>query len=357
MRLRPTLRADWLRLRDSAPAIAQIVIASVASFLLAQLLLHQSSPLIAAIIPITSLGFVGDARPVRVLETALAMTLGITLAEALVLGAGQNVWSFALALVGTLALARFVSAKAAFAISAAVQCTLVMLSPAPDGGPFIRSVDALIGGAVAILATALLPRNPWGAAVRSGRRLLHAHVMVFGQLAQALREADPELASAALARARGTTAQVDEWRDAVDSGRAIAQVSPWLWTRRSEFARLAAMVEPIDLATRGLRVIARRSDYLVSLGVAQPELAEVLERFGRAIDELGASIAEYTEAPIARNELLELAKRLNTPTVFGRETSVYEANVIHAARPYVSDALTATGLSLDQARAALSPIS
>ncbi len=356
MRVGPALRADWLRLRDSAPAIAQVVVASVTSFLLAQLLLHQSTPLIAAIIPITSLGFVGDARPVRVLETAIAMTLGIVLAEALVLGFGQSVWVFGLALAITLALARFVSPKAAFAISAAVQCTLVMLSPAPQGGPFIRSVDALIGGAVAILATALLPRNPWGAAVRTGRRLLNAHVIVFGQLAQALRSADEELATAALARARATSAQVDDWRDAVDSGRAIAAVSPWFWRRRNEFDRLAAMVEPIDLSTRGLRVLARRSDYLVSLGQPQPELAGVLDSFSRAVDELSLSIPDLTEVPTARHELLEIAKRLEPATVFGRESSVYENNVIHAARPYLSDSLVATGLTLDAARAALAPM-
>ncbi|MFM6974537.1 MAG: FUSC family protein [Agromyces sp.] len=356
MRVRPVLQADWVRLRDSLPAIVQIGDASVAAFLLAQVLLQQSAPLIAAIIPITSLGFVGDARPIRVLETAIAMTLGISLAEALVLGLGQTVWSFALALILTLALARFVAAKAAFSIAAAVQCTLVMLSPTPPGGAFIRSVDALIGGVVAILATAILPRNPWGAAVRAGRRLLRTHVEVFEQAAAALHAADSDAAAAALAHARSTTALVEEWRDSVSSGRSIAAVSPWFWRKRSEFARLTSMVEPLDLATRGLRVLARRAEYLVSLGAPQPELSGMLERIARAVRVLELSVSDLTERPVARNELLEVAKHLDSATLLGADASFYQSNVVHAARPYVTDALVATGLSLDDARAALSPI-
>lgn len=356
MKLRPALRADWLRLRDSAPAIAQIVLASVGALLIAELLLQQSAPLIAAIIPISSLGFVGDARPVRVLETAVAMTLGISLAEALVTSFGQTAWTFATALTVTLALARFVSAKAAFAIAAAVQCTLVMLGPVPPGGPFIRSADAVIGGAVALLATALIPRNPWGAAVRTGRRLIRAHVDVLDELASALRSGDAAAAAAALAHARATSAQVDVVREAVDSGRAIAAVSPWLWRRRSDFDRLWSMVEPVDLATRGLRVLARRADYLVGLGSQEPELADALHRISRAVALLGDSIADVTVTPIARHELTELAKHLSAAEAFGRGTTAYEANVIHAARPYVTDLLVASGLSLEVARAALAPL-
>lgn len=338
------------RLRDSLPAIAQIVIASVSAYLLAQALLQQSVPLIAAIIPISSLGFVGDARPVRVLETATAMTLGIVLAEVLATTAGQTVWTFAGALLTTLLLARFVSAKAAFAIAAAVQCSLVMLSPLPLGGQWIRTADALIGGVVAVFATAVVPRNPWRIATRLGRRIMAEQAAVFAQLATALREADGLRSTDALIRARALSEPVVEWRDAVDSGRAIARVSPWFWRRRSEFARLWTMVEPVDLMSRNLRVLARRSDYLVGLGEPQAELADLLERLGRASELLGASMSDLTERPLARHELAEIAKHLAPETVLGREGSTAEINVVQAARPFVSDALVATGLTLDEAR-------
>ena len=353
--MRLTFRADWDRVRDSLPAIAQIVAASVAAYLLAQWLLGQELPLIAAIIPISSLGFVGDARPVRVLETAIAMTLGILLAEALLLGFGQTIWTFALALAVTLLLARFVSAKAAFAISAAVQCTLVMLSP-QLAEPFLRSLDALIGGVVAIAATALLPRDPWRIAIRSGRRVLATHVAILEQLALALRDANAAQSSAALATARGTTSALSNWADAVESGRAIAAVSPWLWRRRSEFARLTRMVEPIDLATRSLRVVARRADYLASLGRPEPELAGVLEQLADAVRVLSDTLADLTEVPKARHLLTERAKHLDVIEILGDDANPHEGNIVHSARPYMTDLLMATGLSLAQARAALAQL-
>ncbi|HLP23121.1 MAG TPA: FUSC family protein [Microbacteriaceae bacterium] len=354
--MRPVLRTDWLRLRDSLPAIAQMVIASVSAYLLASTLLPESTPLIAAIIPLSSLGFLGDARPIRVLETASAMTIGIILAEVLAATAGQSVWTFTLALVLTLLLARFMSAKAAFAIAAAVQCSLVMLSPLPPAGQWVRILDALIGGAIAVLATALVPRAPWRTVTRLGRRLLDAHVAVHSQLARALREADPEQSANALAHARALTELVSDWRDASQSGRAIATVSPWFWRKRDEFDRIVGMVDAIDLTTRGLRVIARRVDYLVGLGEPHPELAELLERIGRATDLLGASITDLTERPTARHELSEIAKWLSPETVFAGEASAAENNVLQAARPLLTDSLVATGLSVEDARARLAVI-
>ncbi|MFM6974329.1 MAG: hypothetical protein ACKOXM_04225, partial [Agromyces sp.] len=159
-----------------------------------------------------------------------------------------------------------------------------------------------------------------------------------------------------LATARSTTALAGEWRDAVDSGRAIAAVSPWFWRKRSEFARLASMVEPLDLATRGLRVLARRADYLASSGRPQPELADVFERLARAVGLLESSIADLTEGPLARNELREIAKHLDTEFVLGDRATAAQSNVVHATRPYMTDVLVATGLSLEAARAELAPI-
>ena len=355
MNVRSTVRADWIRLRDSIPAIIQVLVAAVAAFVIAQTLLNQPSPIIAAIIPIASLGFVGDARPFRVLETAIAMTLGIVLAELLLVWLGATVWTFALALGLTLVLARFVSAKAAFAISAAVQCTIVVLSPIPPGGQFIRTVDALIGGAVAILATAIIPRNPWGTSVRIGRRLLDRHSLVLVRLAAALRTADSDKANGALELARKSSSQADDWRDAVDSGHAIARVSPWYWRRRPEFERLESMVLPVDLATRNLRVIARRADYLAGLGRPEPELALVLEQIAIAVDHLSESIASASKQTVARAEFVAIAHKLQAEQVLGEDASAHEGNVIWAARSYVIDALTATGLTVDQARAELAP--
>ena len=101
-----------VRVRDSVPAIVQITVTAVAAYAFAYFVLGHDQPLIAAIVAITALGFVRDARPVRVLETVIAMTLGIVLAEVLLLAFGAGVLQYAVALALTLALARLVSANA-----------------------------------------------------------------------------------------------------------------------------------------------------------------------------------------------------------------------------------------------------
>jgi folate-binding protein YgfZ len=217
-RVAARLAAGSIRLRDSVPAILQITVTAVAAYAFAFFVLGHGQPLIAAIVAITALGFVRDARPVRVLETVVAMTLGIVLAEVLLLAFGAGVWQYALALALTLALARLVSANAAFAIAAAVQCTLVMLVPAPEGGPFVRTLDAVVGGAFALAATAIIPRDPHRAATREGRRLIDEHVAVLGELAEALRSGRTDAAGRALSRARATQPLVEAWMASVDSG-------------------------------------------------------------------------------------------------------------------------------------------
>ncbi|HEU4757907.1 MAG TPA: FUSC family protein, partial [Agromyces sp.] len=174
--------AGLRRVRDSLPAILQITVTAVAAYAFSMYVLGHEQPLISAIVAITALGFVRDARPVRVLETAIAMTLGIALAEVLLLTVGAGIVPYAVALAVTLAVARFLSPNAAFAIAAAVQCTLVMLVPAPEGGPFVRTLDGLVGGAFALLATAVIPRDPRRTALRDGRRLLAEHVAVLLEL-------------------------------------------------------------------------------------------------------------------------------------------------------------------------------
>ena len=253
------------------PAIVQITVTAVAAYAFAGFVLGHDQPLIAAIVAITALGFVMRAA-VRVLETVIAMTLGIALAEVLLLAFGAGL-QYAVALALTLAVARLVSANAAFAIAAAVQCSLVMLVPAPAGGPFVRTLDAIVGGAFALAATAIIPRDPRRAAIREGRRLIAEHVAVLGELADALRAGRTDAAGG---RSRGGATQplVEAWTASVDSGLAIARVSPIVHARLRPRAP-ARGSSGLDLATRNLGIIARRIEWVLRDGRPRPEIADV----------------------------------------------------------------------------------
>ena len=344
--------AGLRRVRDSLPAILQITVTAVAAYAFSMYVLGHEQPLISAIVAITALGFVRDARPVRVLETAIAMTLGIALAEVLLLTVGAGIVPYAVALAVTLAVARFLSPNAAFAIAAAVQCTLVMLVPAPEGGPFVRTLDGLVGGAFALLATAVIPRDPRRTALRDGRRLLAEHVAVLLELAEALRSGRADVAGRALSRSRSTQPLVEAWTASVDSGLAIARVSPIVRRARFDLERQRTMLAGLDLATRNLRIVSRRIEWTLRDGRPRPAIADVVARTAAAAQVLEDALRDVAQQPVARQGFTEIARHLEPGRILP-DGPPGDRRTLGAFRPYLVDLLTATGVELDDARALL----
>lgn len=355
LRRRIALGDAWQRLVGSVPAVLQVSVTAIAAYAFAHYVLGHAVPLLAVTVTISSLGFVRDARPVRVLETAVGMSVGIALAEVLLLGFGQGTWQLGVALVLTLLVARFLSPAASFAIAAAVQSALVMLLPVPDGGPFVRTLDGLVGGVFALIATAVIPRDPRRSARRDAQRLIDEHIRTLASLVAALRLGDVEEADRALARARATQPALESWRSTLDSGLAIARISPFLRSAVFDLERQHTMLSGMDLATRNLRVIARRIDYVSRDGAARPELADLLARTSVALGILAQSVGDVAQQPIARQSLLEITKHLD-PVAMLASASVSEQALVLVVRPYLVDLLTATGLSTGEAQAALPPL-
>jgi len=224
--------------------------------------------------------------------------------------------------------------------------------PAPPGGPFVRTLDAVVGGAFALAATAVIPRDPRRTAVRDGRRLIEEHVAVLGELADALRAGRTDAAGRALSRARATQPLVESWTASVDSGLAIARVSPFVRRSRFDLERLLVMCSGLDLATRNLRIIARRIEWVLRDGRPRPEIADVHARIATALALLADSLRDVSAQPVARQAFSEIARHLD-PIAILPDGPVGDRNTITALRPYLVDLLTATGLELDAARSLL----
>lgn len=313
-------------------------------------MLGHPAPLLAATVTVSSLGLVRDARPRRVLETVLGMLLGILVAELLLLVAGSGWWQLGLTLGLTLVVARFLSPQASFAIAAAIQSLIVMVIPAT--APFLRLVDGVVGGVAALLVTALIPRNPLRAALRDGRALFAAIESASGAVTQALRRGDRLRAERGLEKSRALQPLLDDWRSSLESGRAIARISPFLRRQRGELARQERIRESVDLATRNLRVVARRAVYLCDDGTPRAVSADIFAEIVRGAGFVADSLDDLTFEPAARAALLAVAARLDPATLLPH-ASFGEQNLIAAMRPLVVDLLTATGMPADEARAAV----
>jgi uncharacterized membrane protein YgaE (UPF0421/DUF939 family) len=348
------LRTSLHRVWHSVPAAVQIGVAAVAAYAIGHDLVGHELPLIAVTVSITTLGFNRDARPQRVLETVIGILAGILLSALLVLLIGRGVWQLGLVLAVGLLIGRALSRNPAVAVAAGVQSVLVVLLPDPEGGPFLRGIDGAIGGAVALLATALLPRDPRGAARRDGRELFSVLEEATLSASEALRRGEELAAEVALARLRGTQRFVDDWTTSLDSAVAISRISPFLRRRLPELRAHGRLLQAGDLAARNLRLITRRIDFLVRDGHPREALADVLGDVAAAIREIRNGLVAPAALADARARLERLAGRLDPSALTSGE--VADAAVVLMIRPLVVDLLTGTGLDAAAARALLPPL-
>lgn len=349
IRYRLDARAALDRVLRSLPAVGQIVVAATGAYLLARGVLGHELPLVAVTVTIVSLGLARDTTPRRVAETVIGMNIGIAVAALLVQGIGRGGWQIAVILALTLVVARALSPSGPFAIAAGVQSMLVAVLPAPDGGVFARSLDGLVGGAVALLVTALIPRfdllRPRGESAALYSLLAQSTT----GLRDALAHGDPAAAELALARSRRTQPVLEEWATALESARGVAAVSPWLRRHRDRLADEARLLALSDLVTRHVRAVARRVEVLARDRRPRPLLADLLTAAHEMLALLARSHDEAAARDAARASAAALATRCTPTAVDG----VADQVVIVLLRPLVFDVLVHLGTPPDEARTLL----
>jgi uncharacterized membrane protein YgaE (UPF0421/DUF939 family) len=340
------------RVIDSLAPAVQITIGALLAYSVAFYALGHVNPLLAVTVCITSLGFSRDARPRRILQTAIGMVVGIAISEIALIYFGAGIIQIAIVLLLVLIAARFISASSAFAVTAAIQAMLVQILPEPDGGVFLRTLDGLIGGVMALIVTALIPRDPRGIARSDANKLFDFFTETLQSLRLALRDANKSLSNQALKNARASQPLIDNWRMSLDSALSISRISPFLMKHKSELRKQRGLMRAMDLATRNLRVIVRRVNFLLKDDVARPYLADLCEQIAEAVTNIQEGLSEHEELELAREQLLEIIKQLD-PKKFGIADQLREASVLLLLRPLLVDLLCATGMTEDAARAEL----
>jgi uncharacterized membrane protein YgaE (UPF0421/DUF939 family) len=353
--MRWSLNESLRRVIESAPAIIQIVLAATASFAFTNLVLGHANPIFSVTVAITSLGFTRDARPRRIMSTAIGMITGIALSEVLLLLIGPGLWQMSLVLLIALTAARFLSGSAAFALTVGIQAMLVYIMPAPEGGAFIRSLDGVIGGVTALIFTAVIPRDPRGLAIKDANKLFNIFLDSLDALKLAVRNVDVAIVDEALTRVRRSQPLVDNWRLSLDSAIAISKISPFLRKYRDELSGQVRLMRGMDLATRNLRVVVRRVDFLVRDGIARPYLADLFEQISAATNLLSEGLESPERLRESQELFVEIIHQLD-PKKFGIADQIREASVLLLLRPLLVDLLCASGMSEDDARAELPSI-
>ena len=258
VRGRMSVRARVARLRSKAWVIGQSAIAAGFAWWLAADVLGHQLPFFAPIAAVVSLGMSYGQRHRRVAEVTVGVALGVLLGDVTTHLIGSGGLQIALIVAAGMSIALLLDAGQLLLIQAAVQGIVVAaLAPAP-GAAFLRWTDALIGGAVALVAATVVP----GAPLRKPRDQAAVVVRKIAELlrssADRLGDGDVDRALAMLRDARSTDVLISELRAASEEGLSVVSSSPFRRAHGDHQRQLAELVEPLDVALRNTRVVVRR---------------------------------------------------------------------------------------------------
>ena len=301
-------RAD--RLRHAARAVVQATLAATVAWLLATEIVGHQAPFFAPVSAMITLGLTQGQRGRRALEVVLGVTLGIAIADLLVILLGTGWWQLALVVAFAMTVALVLGSGDMFAQQAAVSAALVAtLQPPDDGVSFARAVDALIGGGVALATSALFfPVNPVRLVRDAAEPVLTELAGVLDDVAQALADRDRAAVQAALERGRSIDDLARELEDALDVGRETARLAPPRRRSLDTVDDYAEAARQIELAVRNVRVLARGARRAIDLDEnVPPAVSEALRDLAAAVRALGGALDNRQHADAVREPALRAA--------------------------------------------------
>lgn len=350
---RTSMRARLKRLRVKSWAIAQCAVAAGVAWFIAADLLDHPTPFFAPVAAVLSLGTSYGQRLRRVVEVAIGVAVGVLAGDLLVAQVGAGWWQLTLIVALAMSAAFLLDGGQLFVTQAAVQ-SIVVTTLVPDpGAGVVRWTDALIGGAVALVAATIVPAAPL-------RRPREEAAVVVRKVAALLRAAgetmvngEVEPAFALLADARSTDYLIRELQAAADEGLSVVASSPFRVRHKGDLRRMADLVEPLDRALRSTRVLVRRTAVVAYRRQPVPRsYARLCEELAAAAEAVAVELDANRPPEAARDALLRVAA--GTGQVERSDELVIEV-VLAQIRSVIADLLLLTGMNQMESTDALPP--
>jgi uncharacterized membrane protein YgaE (UPF0421/DUF939 family) len=341
-RSRTSLSARFGRLRLKAWQVGQCAIAAGVAWWLASDVIGHPHAFFAPVAAVVSLGTSYGQRLRRVGEVTLGVAIGVFLADLLTQVIGSGAWQISVIVTLAMGSALLLDAGQIFVTQAAVQSIVVStLLPDPGAG-FTRWTDALIGGAVALVAATVVPRAP----LRRPREQAAVVVRKIGELlraaADSIEDGAVERAVQVLQDARTTDGLIRELHDASDEGLSVVASSPFRLRHRGGVRAMAELVEPMDFAMRNTRVLVRR----VAVAAYRREpipagYASLVRDLAGCAEEVADELAAGRMAEAARADLVALGRASST---IGRTSELSGEVVLAQVRSIIADLLALCGV-------------
>ena len=352
-RSRLSVRARLHRLRSKSWHIVQAAVAAGVAWFLAADVLGHDTPFFAPIAAVVSLGTSYGQRWRRVAEVTLGVAIGVLVADLLVLAMGSGWWQMILIVALAMATGLLVDAGALLVTQAAVQSIVVAALVPPPGQALIRWTDALIGGAVALVAATVVPRAPLRRPREQTAVVTDKIAFLLAGAARALEDKEVESTMELLADARTTDVLIEELKVAAAEGLSVVRSSPFRARHRQPLRKLAELVEPLDLALRNTRVVVRRAAVAAYRDDPVPvEYAGLCRDLAGAVAHISEELRADRMPEAVQPELVRIA----AATSRVRRTSDLSGEVILAQlRSIIADLLRMTGMGALESTDALPP--
>jgi hypothetical protein len=217
-----------------------------------------------------------------------------------------------------------------------------------------RFIDALIGGAVALLvAQVLLPRDPVAQVRKAAHALCAQLTLALRETAAALADGNRDRARRALTIARSSDPHLADLGDAIDVARETVSIRPPVWRARARLPLYADALAQLDHAVRNTRVLARRAVSALKRADAPPPgaIAEAVGLLADAVEELVRHLDDPNAETSSRRLALEAARRATA--VLEDHHDLQTTALVAQVRSAAVDLLRGSGLSEDEATAAL----
>lgn len=336
------------RLRDRAFLIAQTAVTAGLAWLLASSIFSHQQPFFAPIAAIICLGGTFGNRLRRGFEIAIGVAVGIAVGDLFVQVFGAGTWQVVLVVAVSMSLATLLGAGQLMTTQAGVQSIIVtVLLPDPNQG-LDRWGDALVGCAVALAVATIAPSSPLRKPAVLAAQILRDLAGTLDAAVSALDRRNEEAADQVLERARATETKLQALAEANREGLAVVRQSPFRRGQLPEIQAYADLLDPLDQASRNLRVLARRA--VTSVWREQEVPTGYLELMaGMAVSaRFMAAELEQGRLPVAAREgLIEAGVRSSHLLL---PHSLSAVAILAQSRSMVVDLLELTGLEPGEAR-------
>ncbi|BCJ59964.1 FUSC family protein [Micromonospora endophytica] len=347
---RATLHDRLHRVRMTLGLAGQAGLAAGLSWVAAHDLLGNPQPVFAPISAVGTLAVSVGQRFRRTVELIVGVAVGVAIGDLLIYFLGTGPWQLGLVVTSAILLTIFAGGSVAIVIQAAATAVLIVtLSPSVDQLEIPRFLDALVGGTIALLVTAvLLPLNPLRVLNRAARPALDLLAEQLDNAAEGLRTGDAGRVQEALDRLRNNKQELATLTEAIEGAKETALLSPARWHRRSELTHYADAADPIDRAMRNSGTLIRRAVTLIEDAEPVPEpMPTAIGHLAESVRTLKHEFAQGEEPEDSRETALRAVREAGR--AYAEGVGFSGSVVVAQVRTTASDLLVASGISQEEA--------